>query len=610
MSSDSYDVVIVGGGTAGLVLAARLSEDPNLQVLVLEAGADQKDDPRVNIPAMWSTLIKSPADWVFDTVPQEPLGGRRVPFPQGRILGGSSAMNGLIFTPIPKSNVEGWAELGNPGWDWPSFSRSFSKAFRLTDGTEKSSEVTTNDGALHVSYPDRTDSEWPSIWKDTLAGLGFSVSGDLFTGKANGLVVNPESINPTTKQRSYSQNAYLTPALSRSNLAVITGAEVNRIVFEEAQSSDVVAQGVQYTKDGQTRTVQVQKEVVLAAGAIGSPMLLERSGVGSAELLQRLGIDVVVDNPHVGENLQNHVIVTVSSEVKDGLKTMDPLIRREPDALAAATEAYSKQSGPLATTGTSVTAQLPFRGIQTDEGKKELEEIFNSTLSAQIDNGKQNAEFDQAHKKFIRSVLSSPDEASGCYITLPGWGAFNPDGSRAPAPPGENNFFTIALLSTHPLSRGSVHITSASAPSPDAVAIDPGYLKHPLDIEIFARNLRLLEEILASEPLASQLKPDGRRNPSAPPRGGFADLEKARDYVKRTGLGGNHFVGSCSMLPRKLGGVVDPHLRVYGTKNLRVCDASIVPLIPRANPQAPIYGVAEHGAHIIKSDLQAQSTSP
>ncbi|KAK9482892.1 GMC oxidoreductase-domain-containing protein [Lipomyces starkeyi] len=331
-------------------------------------------------------------------------------------------------------------------------------------------------------------------------------------------------------------------------------------------------------------------------------MLLERSGIGSADLLQKLGIQVVVDNPNVGENLQNHVMVTVISEVKDDVKTMDPLRRRHIVADAATREAYGKQSGTLATSGTSVTGQLPFPGIQTDEGKKELGHLLATAMEARANVDKPTPTFDQAHKEFVRFMLSSPDEVSGCYITSPGWATFNPDGSMAPPPDGENGYFSIALVSTHPLSRGSTHITSASSPSPGVFAIDPGYLSHQLDVEGFARNLRFLETLLASEPRSeTRCKMQSFR----PLGGWFGDLDISRDYVRSTGLGGNHFVGSCSMMPREMGGVVDPQLRVYATKHLRVCDASIIPLIPRANPQATVYGVAEHGASIIKSSIQS-----
>lgn len=613
MSSETYDIIIVGGGTAGLVLAARLSESPNVNVLVIEAGADIKDDSRVNIPAMWSTLIKSDADWAFDTVPQvstshyrsfaryikhdvltfqEHLGGRNFPFPHGRALGGSSAINGLVFTPIPRSNVESWTKLGNTGWDWPSFSESLNRAFQIT--TRDSEAVK---GQLSVSYPTESNT-WQSIWEQTLDGLGFSTSGDLFTGRANGLIVNPESIDPKTARRSYSQSAYLEPVIGRSNLTILTNSVVDKILFDQSDPDQAVATGVRYTQGDHVKTVYARKEVILASGAINSPMILERSGIGSAQLLERLGIDIVVDNSYVGENLQNHVIVTVSSEVKDGMDTMDGLRRQDAVAVAASMEAYQKQSGPLTTGGTSHTAQLPFPYIETDEGKSTLGGILTHTLSAERSDG-----FEEALKEHVASLLSSPEEAAGCYITFPGWAGFNSDASLAPPPDADSNYFSIALLSTHPLSRGSTHIKSASDSSPGCVAIDPKYLSHPLDVEIFAQNLRFVDTLLRAEPLSSHLKVDGNHVPSEYGPERFSNLDNAKDYVRRHGIGANHFVGSCSMMPREIGGVVNSQLLVYGTKNLRVCDASIIPIIPRANPQATVYGVAEHGASIIKLRL-------
>ena len=506
-------------------------------------------------------------------------------------------MNGLMFTPVPESNVEGWARLGNPGWEWAKFSKSMSKAYVLTDDTSEENDTT---GTLTVSFPDQSNNGWLNIWKDTLNGLGISVSSDIFTGKGNGLIVTPENIQPRTKKRSYAQSAFLSPVLNRSNLTILTEAVVEKINWNRSDPTKARAESVQYVKGGERSNVAVRKEVVLAAGAFNSPRLLELSGIGSAELLREMVIDVVVDNPGVGENLQNHLTVSVSFEVKDGSQTLDALVRQEPAALAAAVEAYGKGAGPLATSGTSVTAHLPFPGIQTDEGKKDLEQIIAQTFDAKVGGSKSSAIFDQANKDFVRSVLSSPDEASGYYIFFPGWGAFNPNGSMATAE-GSSKYFTIGLLNTHPLSRGSTHINSVSASSHEAVTIDPKYLSHPLDIGIFTRNLRFLETIVGAEPLSSQLKPGGKRNPLAPLDGGFSDPDKAKEYAKKLGFGSNHFVGTCSMMPREMGGVVDPELRVYGTENLRICDSSIIPLIPRANPQAAVYGVAEHGASIIKS---------
>ena len=477
-------------------------------------------------------------------------------------------MNGLIFTPTPKSNVHAWTQLGNPGWEWPSFSQSLGKVYSLAGRP--------NNGPLQLSFPDNSDNEWPQVWKDTLAGLDIPVTGDLLTGEANGLIVNPETVDPETKTRSHAGSVYLGPALSRGNLTVVTEATVEKILFDKSNPAEVLAEGVQYTKAGETKVVRARKEVVLAAGAINSPKVLELSGIGDAGLLEKLGIDVVINNPNVGENLQDHVMCILSFEAKDGIKTLDPVARQEPEAVAAAQEAYARLTGPLATSGTSNTAQLPFPGIETDEGKRELDRLLDTLLNTKVDEDKPALLAAEANKNFVRSILASPEEASGCYITLPGYVGFDAAGAMVPPPPGKEGYFSIALLTTHPLSRGSTHIKSASAAVQD-VDLDPHYFSHPLDLEIFARHLRHLETVLvASSPLSDRLKPGGKRNPEAPSPGGFSDLDKAREYARSTAMDAHHFVGTCSMMLPELGGVVDPQLRVYGTKNLRVCDASII----------------------------------
>ncbi|KAL7809062.1 GMC oxidoreductase [Trichoderma gracile] len=576
----SYDYIIVGGGTAGLVLAARLTEDSSKKVLVLEAGEDLTGDARLSVPAMWPTLLNTDADWKFKTVPQPGLNNRAISFPQGKVLGGSSAINGLSFTHSAKANVDAWHKLGNPGWDWASFERSLAKSYTLTS---PSADV-TGSGPLQLSYPKDTDNAWPGIWQQTLEGLGFPKSEDT-TRQACGAIFVPDTIHPTSKTRSYAGNAYLEPVRSRENLTVVPKAAVNRILFDK-NGAAIIATGVEYTKDGETQTA-TGKEIILTAGTINSPRLLELSGVGDAKRLEKLGIDVVVNNPNVGENLQNHPMCGLSFEAQDDEKTMDGLARQDPAALQAAMAAYAQQLGPFASSGTNNAAQLPFPGIKTAEGKAEVEELISKHLTSA--NTGDNAAFVEAQANFVRSVLMSPDEASGYYISFPGYAAFNPDGTMAPPPTGTGKHFSIALLLTHPLSRGSVHITSTTD-----VAIDPRYFSHPLDIEVLARHLGFVESIASAQPLASHLKVVEKRN---------AAVEQAKEYLRRTAVGAHHFTGTCSMMPEALGGVVDAQLRVYGVPNLRVADASIIPLTPRANPQATVYGVAEHAAAIIKGGI-------
>ncbi|KAL6875831.1 GMC oxidoreductase [Trichoderma longibrachiatum] len=576
----SYDFIIVGGGTAGLVLAARLTEDSSKKVLVLEAGEDLTGDARVSVPAMWPTLLNTDADWKFKTIPQPGLNNRAISFPQGKVLGGSSAINGLSFTHSSKANVDAWFKLGNPGWDWASFSESLAKAYTLTS---PSADV-TGSGPLQLSYPKDTDNVWPSIWQQTLEGLGFPKSEDT-TKQSCGPIFVPDTIHPASKTRSYAGNAYLEPARSRENLTVIPKAAVSRILFDRTGNA-VTATGIEYIKDNKTQTA-AGKEIILTAGTINSPRLLELSGIGDAKRLEKLGIEVIVNNPNVGENLQNHPMCGLSFEAQDDEKTMDGLARQDPAALQAAMAAYAQQLGPFASSGTNNAAQLPFPGIKTAEGKAEVEQLISKYITSAKKGD--NAAFVEAQADFVRSILTSPDEASGYYISFPGYAAFNPDGTMAPPPPGTGKHFSIALLLTHPLSRGSVHITSATD-----VAIDPRYFSHPLDIEVLARHLGFVESIASAQPLASHLKAVEKRNAAA---------DQAKEYLRQTAVGAHHFTGTCSMMPEALGGVVDAQLRVYGVSNLRIADASIIPLTPRANPQATVYGVAEHAAAIIKGQV-------
>ncbi|KAI1393421.1 putative GMC oxidoreductase [Hypoxylon trugodes] len=590
MESISFDFVIVGGGLAGLVLAARLSEDSDISVLVLEAGDDQTADPRVNVPGMWSSLVKSEAAFDFKTVPQKELGGREIWFPQGRMIGGSSALNGLNFVPTSKVNVDAWEALGNPGWGWESFSESVKKSYSLPQQDKTG-------GPIQLFAPEE-ETEWPRIWRETLTTLGFSVTDDVFSGQLSGGMVILDTVQPATKQRSYVGNAYLEPARSRSNLTIWTKASAEKILFDKSNGTPVVT-GVQVQKDDKTQIVKARKEVIISAGAINSPKILELSGIGDSKLLKSLGIDVVVDNPHVGENLQNHPLAVLNFEVRDylpaGLETLDKLIRQEPDAIAAVTEAYSKQKGPLARSGTNSAAQLPL----SDDAQQDLRTflLHNAGLGAP---DTATPAFAKAHEEFVRSAVfgSSP---SACYIGVPGFGAIKSDGTGAPPPEGKGKYFTVVVLLAHPLSHGSVHITSSNTDA--GLAIDPRYFTHPLDIEVLARHVQFVVSGLArAEPLAGLLKPQSSSSPYAP-KG--TDIEAVKSYIREKGAAAHHYTGSCAMMPRAMGGVVDHELKVYGCRNLRVCDASAIPIVTRSNPQASVYGLAEHAVGIIRRGLKA-----
>ncbi|KAI0172163.1 GMC oxidoreductase [Hypoxylon sp. FL1284] len=591
MTSDSYDVVIVGGGTAGLVLANRLTENPDLQVVVLESGEDRSGDLNTLTPGAWPMLTNTTGNWEFHTVTQEAL-GRKIMVPQGKALGGSSAINSFIFHPTSRATVEGWKDLGNEGWDFAAFDAATRRSFTA----HKPSGETEGQGPLQLTLAAPEDS-WEKIWVEGLESLGYSRT-DPLSGNRGGPDIGPESIDPKTKQRSFAANAYLDPVRARPSLKVITETTVTKVLLERSSAAaDAVAKGVEFShKGGALQTIAARKEVIISAGVFNSPRILELSGVGGADLLVRLGIDVVIDNPHVGENLQNHLFTGVVFEAKDDVDTLDAFFRQEPDAVAAAMQDYgTKGTGPLSTSSIIKMAQLTLPELHTEEGRAELEQFLGPASNANPASPTTPA-FAAAHEKFVRSILTDPNEVLGNYIFGAAYAPF-----EAPSPtyraPGKH--ISLALETSHPLSRGHVYITSAEpskAGTNDGLEVDPRFLSHPLDLELLARQLRFAEDLVTrAEPIARHLKPYAQR---------FGDLEAARDYVRRTVEDAHHYTGSCSMMPRAMGGVVDNRLRVYGCPNLRVCDASIVPIQPTANPQAVVYGVAEMGAGFIKEDLR------
>ncbi|KAH8161372.1 hypothetical protein CIB48_g6890 [Xylaria polymorpha] len=589
MTSESYDIIIVGGGTAGLVLARRLLENQNLRILILEAGEDRAADPNTLTPGAWPLLPMSPANWLFKTVAQPELGGKQISIPQGRALGGSSAINSFLFVSTSKDNVDAWGDLGNKGWDYPAFESALRKAYSL----HMPSGETEGHGPLQTTLG-AGDGFWEKAWVEGLESMGFPATTPL-SGRVGGPTIAAESINYNTKQRSYAANAYLTPVQNHPRLTVRTKTVVAKVLFDKGSSgSDAVATGVQLSSG---EVITAGREVILCAGVFNSPRILELSGIGGADLLQGLGIDVIVDNPHVGENLQNHVYTGLTVEVIDEVDTIDSFFRREPEAVSAALSDYkTRGTGPMSTSNLRITAQLPLPELQTDEGRQKVDQLMASEAASLP--APTTAAFANAHRNYVRSTLTSPSRALGNYIFGPAYTSFEgPDPTyRAPG-----KYISVVVNLSHPLSRGHVHITSGSSAATaddrggEGVTIDPRYLSHPLDLEVLARQLRFAEDLMTrAEPLARCLKPYAKR---------FGDLEAARDYVGCTATGAHHYTGTCAMMPRAMGGVVDDRLRVHGVANLRVLDASVIPLEPTANPQAVVYGVAELGAGIIKADF-------
>ncbi|PYH88425.1 oxidoreductase [Aspergillus ellipticus CBS 707.79] len=483
------DYIIVGGGTAGLVVANRLSEDPSVTVLVLEVGPDRTSDPQIQDPAAWHSLIGTEVDWKIRSVPQAGLNNRELDHPSGKLLGGSSAINGHMYVAPSRAGINAWAELGNTEWSWEALAPYLRKSVTVVAPGE-----------------------------ETIGTKAYAAS-----------------IDPVEGLRSSAAGQHGVDAGRRHNVTVVTGVTVRKVLFPTGEGEGVVATGVEVgLEDGGLVTVAAGKEVILAAGAFHTPKLLELSGVGDRELLSGLGISVVVENSGVGENLQNHpmsVLVALMNKIP------------ELEGITLGIQA------------------LTFLRLDGQE---------QADLAAKFLPGEQGLD------KVLCGILESPDEATAFLMLgiLPG-GAMS----------------IIPLISCFPASRGNIHITSADFEAKSNY--DPRFLSHPLDIELMARHYQKLQQV----PLFPQLQPFFQP-PAAP-----MDLESTKELLRTAAAQTAHHVcGTAAMLPREAGGVVDQELRVYGTQNLRVVDASVFPLIPHGNPMSTVYAVAERAADLIKGD--------
>ncbi|KAH8600629.1 aryl-alcohol dehydrogenase [Bisporella sp. PMI_857] len=610
----TYDFIIIGGGTAGLVVANRLSEDPSQRILVLEAGSDQSNDPRVKIPAFYEALKGSEADWAFQSEPQLNLKGRVISLHQGKALGGSSATNAHVFVPPAKSLIDAWETLGNKGWNWDVLKDYYAKAYTspLVHPAQEhtlgiDNWTARNDGAkgpIQTSFPGDSSHPIRKAWAETLKTSGYHMTQDPFLNASIGGFSALASIDPVTKERSYAVTAYYNPIKSRGNLHVITNALVEKILFEEV-GGVLQTTGVQYRYHNETKTVAASKEVILSAGALQSPKILELSGVGDASLLQKHGIKAVMDLRAVGENLQDHIVCGIAFEAVDDIDTLDALVRQEPEALRQAMQDYvTKQTGLLTSVGVTTYAYLPVIEHLSEKGREDLESLLDQYRPSAGDNLPGDKARTLAYYNLVEQTLLNPQQPSGAFLTVLAQNTLpiNPgsDSSTGLLP---GKFLTLGTMLSNPLSRGSVHIASGDVLKPPT--IDPNYFAHPLDIEVLGRHMLHLET-LASPPFPSSpgglhlllKQPLVHRDPASR----LATLKAAEGYLRTNAISMWHIAGTCAMLPREMGGVVDATLKVYGVNRLRVVDASAVPLVSTANLQATIYGLAERAADIVKEE--------
>ncbi|HET7120728.1 MAG TPA: GMC family oxidoreductase N-terminal domain-containing protein [Solirubrobacterales bacterium] len=520
-----YDYVIVGAGSAGCVLAHRLSEDPEVRVLLIEAGGRDRH-PNVKIPAAFAKQFRTKLDWEFDTEPEPHCAGRSLFVPRGKGLGGSSSMNAMLYVRGNPLDYEAWAAAGAAGWGWEQVRPYF---LRAEDNQRGASEHHAVGGPLRVE-DERSPRPLTGRFLAACAGAGIPRIDDYNGPEQDGAAL--AQVTQRNGRRWSTADAYLRPALRRPNLEVVTGALVEAVEIE-----DGTATGVRYSRRrGGPRTARAEREVILSAGAIGSPQLLMLSGVGPAEELREHGIGLVHDLPGVGENLQDHPYVSCVWDVPGGGSLADA---EKPKALL---EFLLRRSGPL----TSTVAEA-FAFVRSRPGLPAPDLQFHFGPAYFVDNGFQ--------------------EYDGHAVTM-------------------------GPVMVKPRSRGWVRLRSADPAAKPRILTNS--LAEPEDVEALVSGVHLARRIAAQKPFAEVL---GRELFPGPDLDG--DEALAEDLRRRVELL-YHPVGTCRM-----GGdgdaVVDPELRVRGLRGLRVVDASVMPLIPGGNTNAPTIMVAEKAADLIRA---------
>ncbi|KAF2270953.1 alcohol oxidase [Lojkania enalia] len=606
----TFDYIICGGGTAGLVIAARLSEDPNVTVGVLEAGGNRLGDPLIDAPNLYiQTWDKPEYDWCFKTVPQQGTRGQVHGWVRGKVLGGSSAVNYNMFSMASRQDLDNWAELGNKGWGFDDLAPYYRKFETYNPPSEALSKKINNKyvepllrgkrGPIQVSFCE-ADFQWQQeAWPETCINAGYPVPKDPRSGSALGGFNQPNTVNPKTMMRSYSARDYYEPNAKKPNLSLLTDALVCKLIFEKSALGDVAATGVQFIHNGRSHVVNVNKEVIICGGVVNSPQILELSGIGSPSILHKAGINVIVDNPNVGENLTDHTATGVSFQVKDEYPTAEVLFRDQGIGDQALNAYLEHKTGPF----TNPTTTCGFASLNMIDPNLADPEKHTKDLVSKFQQAHPNADPAGRNSLLARQILD-PKEAIAQVVLL-AIGA-NLDQKDVPSKlflhdlPG--NWITLGTCSTRSLSRGSVHIESSDPLRHPA--IDPAYYSHPLDLDLAARSIMHSITLANYEPLRSKLKLDENgeliTSLKNPRKGLSFTLEEAKEIVRANTVTEYHPIGSCAMLPKEKGGVVDSECKVYGTRNVRVVDASIFPTHVQGNIVSLVYAVAEKGADLIR----------
>jgi choline dehydrogenase-like flavoprotein len=649
-----YNYIIVGGGPSGLVVANRLSENPNVNVLLLEAGPADVGEDIVYIPGFIGHDIGGRYDWNLSTVPQAYLDGNARSIPQGRALGGGTLLNGMLWNRGGRADYDDWVQLGNPGWSWDDMLPYFKKSETYSPiqsssiaeqySTREDKSVHGYAGPVNVSFPNYTWNASINLFS-ALNELGVPTAFDPNAGDVAGASYLPFDLEPVTQTRNTARRAYYDSIVGRPNLWVSTEKTVTQVLFNGAQGnldastpvtqelalgqgtspgitggifgngsvlnitslppipplrggyakrdrlrtvwtklkrslrffqrqnrspsgSPLTATGVEFASDAQSprQTIRATREVILAAGAIHTPQLLMLSGIGPADELDSFGIQTLVNLPGVGSNLQDHMQVWCWAPYHDPYTSNPTSMNNDQIFVNTAWNDYwTSRTGPF-TSGAIAGVAFP-----------SLPAITNDAAALA------NLAAAQLPSMFLHD---SPDRSlvAGYSAQLSLLSAALRDSSRAAFELINANDGDLTVATMRPLSRGTLRLASSQPFTPPL--IDPRYGSNPIDIQVLQRAIAFNKRIIATDSMA-QLAPVQMFPPAD------ASNDEVVQWIRSKGQTEYHPSGTAAMMPLRLGGVVDPELLVYGTGNLRVVDASVMPMVPAAHLQAVVYGVAE-----------------
>ncbi len=538
MSTEHHDYIVVGAGAAGCIVANRLTASGRHRVLLLEAGSRDKS-PWIRIPAGISRLLAMPEYiWPNPTTPTAEFAGRSIPLIQGKGLGGGTSINGMMYVRGQSQDYDAWEAAGCKGWSWKDVLPYFKRSECLEEGG--SDELHGRSGELRLSWMKDNIHDTPKAFLQAAQDAGLPFNPDMNSGHQDGIGYLMGCIHKGRRQST--ANTFLKAAEGRANLVTRTDALVRRVVFEHGRAAGVELEDA----SGAVSTVRCNREVILSAGALASPFILQHSGVGDAEHLGTLGIQPVVDLPQLGQNLQDHLFGHLMFKLREPEHSLNATLSSTPRMAVEALKWLLFGTGWLNCTSSHLTS------------------FFKSSPDVE------RADVQMSMRPFSFSM--SPAGAILLH-DFPG--------------------MAVSAIQTRPYSRGQVRITS---PDPkERGTIDANYLSDPRDVQVLTRGMQRIREIMQQPAIAERVVEEVEPGP------GTTSPEDFEQYLRSHCETVYHPVGTCRM-GSDADAPLDPQLRVRGLRGLRVIDASVMPTICSGNTVAAAMMIGEKGADLVLTD--------